>query len=123
MTDFDQPDLARSVEQLSVEQIDALPFGTIRLDTEGRVVLFNEAEARLSGFGARPRIGLDFFTKIAPCMNTDTFRHAADGALKDGTFEAEFTHVGDFDDRDRMLRVKLQSASDKGLWIFLCRES
>ncbi|KQN31975.1 hypothetical protein ASF00_04245 [Sphingomonas sp. Leaf34] len=120
---FDQPDLARAVERLEVKEIDVLPFGAIRLDPKGAVVLFSEAEARLSGFGARPRIGLNFFTQIAPCMNTESFRSAAERAVSAGTFNAEFTHIGDFDDRDRELTVKIQSASDGGMWIFLRRES
>lgn len=120
---FDQPDLARAVETLTAVEIDALPFGAVRLDRDGRVVLYSEAEARLSGFGSRPRIGLAFFTEIAPCMNTEQFRGRAEKAIAAGTLNVEFTHIGDFDDRDRELTVKIQSAADGGLWIFLRREN
>ena len=119
---FDQPDLARVVETLTTLDIDALPFGTVRLDQDGKVVLFSEAEARLSGFGSRPRIGLAFFTEIAPCMNTESFRGRAERAIAAGTLDVEFTHIGDFNDRDRELTVKIQSAADGGMWIFLRRE-
>ena len=123
VVDFDRPDLAKIIETLTVEEIDALPFGTVRLDHEGKVILFSEAEARLSGFGSRDRIGLTFFTDIAPCMNTDAFRRQTENAIAAGTLDVEFMHIGDFEDRDRELTIKIQSAADGGMWVFLRRES
>jgi hypothetical protein len=37
--------------------------------------------------------------------------------------ELEFHHVGDFEDRDRELTVRIQSARTGGYWIFLRRET
>ncbi len=119
---FDQLDLADAIQQLTPGEIDALPFGTIRLDARGTVMLYSKAEAKLSGFGSRPVMGLTFFTEIAPCMNSENFRAAVELAINAGTFSAEFTHIGDFDDRDRELTVKAQSSGDGGIWIFLHRE-
>jgi len=34
----------------------------------------------------------------------------------------EFSHVGDFEDRDRELTVRIQSASTGGYWIFMRRD-
>jgi photoactive yellow protein len=121
--DFDQPDLAKAVEALTTDEIDRLPFGTIQLNRDGEVVLYSEAEARQSGYGARPRLGVAFFTHIAPCMNTEAFRGRVDRAMAAGTFAAEFTHVGDFEDRDRELTIKIQPATAGGVWIFLRRET
>jgi hypothetical protein len=64
-----------------------------------------------------------FFTDIAPCMNTDEMRVRIDQATAAGVVNIEFTHVGDFDDCDRELTVKIQSAADGGMLIFLRRES
>ena len=121
--EFDQPGLAKVVATLTAEEIDALPFGVVRLDPDGKVILFSEAEARQSGFGSRPRIGLTFFTQIAPCMNTESFRGRAERAIKAGVLDVEFSHIGDFNDADRELTVKIQSAADGGMWIFLRREN
>jgi hypothetical protein len=38
-----------------------------------------------------------------------------------GTLDISFSHTGDFDDRHRELEVRVQSASDQGVWIFLRR--
>ncbi len=48
---FDTPRLAEAVERLAPEQVDALPFGAIRLDAGGVVTFYSAAERRLSGFG------------------------------------------------------------------------
>ncbi|MBS0644613.1 MAG: hypothetical protein JSS43_32505 [Proteobacteria bacterium] len=120
MPSFDQPRLARAVEALTPEQIDELPFGSIRLDESNQVVLFSQAEAKLSGY-RRSAAGMDFFADIAPCMNTDSYRGRLERALKAGTVNIEFSHIGDFADQTRELRVRIQSATGGGVWIFMSR--
>jgi photoactive yellow protein len=115
---FDTPLLAQAVETLSAEEIDQLPFGVIKLDAGGVVQVYNATEARLSGRKKRPTTGLEFFTEVAPCMNTSFFKGRIDQALKAGTLDISFSFVGDFADRERELTVRAQSSSDGGVWIF-----
>jgi photoactive yellow protein len=118
LPDFDLPMLARAVEALTADEIDMLPFGVIGLDHEGVVRLYSKTEARLSGRKSRPTEGLLFFTDVAPCMDNEYFKGRIDKALKAGTLDIAFTHVGDFSDRRRELSVRVQSATDGGVWIF-----
>jgi photoactive yellow protein len=122
LPDFDHPHLALAVEALPQEAVDALPFGAIRLGTDGKVEHYSAAERRLSGSGGRERLGLDFFSKIAPCMDNADFRGRVERARQSGQLYLEFTHIGDFEDRDRELTVRIQSASTGGYWIFMRRE-
>jgi photoactive yellow protein len=122
LPDFNDPDLAAALERLGDPDMDALPFGVIRLDSAGEVVTFNKAERRLSGFGERKALGLDFFTRIAPCMGSDAFRGRLERARAAGRINIELTHIGDFEDAERELTVRIQSAADGGLWLFLRRE-
>ena len=39
-----------------------------------------------------------------------------------GTLDLEFTHIGDFEDRERELAVRVQSASHGGYWVFMRRD-
>jgi len=121
LPDFDTPDLAAAVERLAPGLIDALPFGAVRLDTAGAVVVFNRTEAARSGYGSRPAVGRHFFTEIAPCMDNAAFRGRIERALASGKLDIAFSHIGDFDDRGRMLDVRVQSAAGGGSWIFLRR--
>lgn len=74
LPDDNDPLLAQSVERLTLEQINFLPFGAIRLDQSGHVQFYIKAEAGMSGPGDRPVFGFDFFRDIAPCMDVDHYR-------------------------------------------------
>lgn len=115
------PDLRARAEQLPPEALDALPFGVIRLDATGKVTFYSKTEARQSGFGERVAIGRDFFTQMAPCLGTPEFLRRIEDARTAGTLDILFEQVGDFDDAERELRVRVQSASGGGLWVFLER--
>jgi photoactive yellow protein len=123
LPDYGADDLAAQVEHLTEEQIDALPFGAIRLSADGVVEYYSNAERRLSGSGNRERLGLHFFDEIAPCMDNEQYRGRIAEAVTRGTLDLEFTHIGDFEDRERELTVRIQSSSKGGYWIFMRREA
>ena len=87
---FDDCDLAARLESLSEKELDELPFGVIRLGDDDTVVSYNATEARQSGYRDKPRIGLDFFVRVAPCMNTEDFRGHIDAGRRQGTLDMEF---------------------------------
>ena len=122
LPDYDDPQLARAVERLTQAEIDALPFGAIKLNSDGLVVYYSDAERRLSGSGNHQRVGLHFFDQIAPCMDNEHYRGRIREAAARGTLNLEFSHIGDFADRERELTVRAQSAFDGGSWIFMRRE-
>jgi photoactive yellow protein len=119
---FDEPDLAAAVAALPPGALDRLPFGVILVDAAGLVRVYSEAERRLSGSGGRPRVGLDFFAAVAPCMDSPEFRGRIEAARASGRFDLEFGWVGDFADARRALRVRVQPADGGGIWIFMLRE-
>ena len=122
LPDFEEPHLAMAIEALPSEAVDTLPFGAIRLSSDGKVDYYSAAERRLSGSGNLDRLGLDFFSRIAPCMDNPDFRGRVERARASGTLDLEFSHIGDFEDRDRELTVRIQSASAGGYWIFMRRD-
>ncbi len=121
LPEFDTPELAKAVESLTDEQRDALSFGAIGLDRDGTVRTYSNKERALSGNLKKPVIGKTFFTDIAPCMNNGYFLGRIEKARAAGTLDISFTFTGDYSDRDRELHVRVQSASDGGLWIFMQR--
>jgi len=115
---FGDQDLARRVETLNLGEINALPFGVIKLASSGIVAIYSTTEAIESGYGSRPVVGLDFFSDVAPCMNSEGFRGRIEGAKRRGVVDLQLCWVGDFIDRDCAIQVRVQSARDGGLWIF-----
>ncbi len=61
------------VPGMSDAELDALPFGVICLDPDGKVLRYNLAEARLARLDRAQVVGHDFFRRIAPCTATPEF--------------------------------------------------
>jgi len=123
ISDFTAADLVARVESLPPEAIHALPFGAVKLDPRGKVVFFSRTEAAQSGFGPRVAIGRAFFTELAPCIGKPEFLGRIERAMVDGTLDVTFEHIGDFEDAERELTVRVASAKGGGVWLFLQRHS
>ena len=85
---FDAPDLAAQIEQLSRYELDHLPFGVILLNGEGVVLFYSATEAQQSGYGKIP-IGQNLF-EISSCMASDDFRGRIMRAMEEGPVDLEF---------------------------------
>ena len=117
--DFNEPDLAIRIEQLSQFELDQLPFGVILLDRDGNVKFYSETEARLSGYGKIP-IGQNLF-KISDCFGRPDFRGRIMEAMEMGRLDLEFEWPRDFADPNRKLRIRVQSSRNGGIWLFIDR--
>jgi photoactive yellow protein len=118
---IDDSTLPARAERLTPEQLDALPFGVVRLDADGNVTFYSKTEAEQSGFGDRRAIGRHFFTQLAPCLGSVERRQQIERARREGTLDIAFEQIGDFDAAERELRVRVVSAAGGGLWVFLQR--
>jgi photoactive yellow protein len=67
------PFSAARVPAMSDAELDALPFGVICLDPDGKVLRYNLAEARLARLDRAQVLGKNFFRRIAPCTATPEF--------------------------------------------------
>jgi photoactive yellow protein len=118
--DYDAPDLAAQIEQLSQYDLDRLPFGVILLDREGMVQFYSATEARLSGYRGSP-LGQNFFT-ISRCFGRGDFQSRIARAQETPPVDLELGLPGDYSDPKRELRVRVQSASQGGVWLFMQRD-
>ena len=119
--DFDAPDLAGDIEQLSQYDLDNLPFGVILLDAAGTVLFYSETEKRQSGYGKSP-LGRNLF-EISSCLGSDEFRGRIMRAQEAGKVDLDIGWLGDFNDPTRESRIRVQSAARGGLWLFIERDS
>ncbi|MDO9412188.1 MAG: hypothetical protein Q7T81_06400 [Pseudolabrys sp.] len=118
--DYDAPDLAARIEQLSQYDLDHLPFGVILLDGDGVIRFYSETESRQSGYPGKP-LGLNFYA-ISRCAGKTDFEGQVTRALETGKVDLEFAWPGDFSDATRSLRVRVQSARKGGVWMFMQRD-
>ena len=118
--DFDAPDLAARAERASLFELDHLPFGVIRIDRDGTVQFYSATEARLSGYGEIP-LGKNLFA-ISRCFGGEEFRGRVARAADAGPVDFEIAWPGDYNDPKRELRIRVQSAANGGLWLFIERD-
>lgn len=67
----------RELVTLAAEDVrcfDTLPFGLVQLDEADRIVVYNRAEAELTGCRPDDVLGKRFFDEVAPCTNVTAFR-------------------------------------------------
>lgn len=118
--DFDAPDLAVRIERLSESQIDRLPFGVVRLDAEGLILLYSATEARQSGYGSQP-VGMNFFD-VTRCSSMNDVHTQIVRGQEEGHVDLEFALPGDYEDPLRGVRLRVQSARQGGVWMFMQRD-
>ena len=118
---FDANDLAARIEQLSQDDLDRLPFGVILLDRNDTVLFYSATEGRLSGYAPRSPLGQNFF-EVSHCMGGDDFRGRITRAMENGKVDLEIGWRGDFNDPNRELRIRVQSARNGGVWIVIDRD-
>ncbi len=99
---------------MSAVEIDALPFGVIQLDDDGRVVQYNAYEERFAERRREDVVGRNFFSEVAPCTNNrllyGRFRHGvAQGAMD---FELDYTFT--YKMRPRVVGLHLFRDRDSG---------
>jgi len=109
-----------SVERMQENDLDTLPFGAIRLDTDGKVLSYNAAEARLTGRDPKRVIGRNFFTQVAPCTNVQAFA----GRFREGVAQKKmhviFPYRFDFEMAPRDVTVTLfYSEQTDSAWVFV----
>lgn len=108
------------VAELTAEDLDALPFGAIRLDAEGRVVNYNASEARAAHLSPDRVIGRNFFTEIAPCTDVQEFAGVYREGLAKKRLQATFPYRFEFEHRRRDVIVTLfYSARTNSGWVFI----
>jgi photoactive yellow protein len=61
------------VARMTPEQLDALPFGVVTVDTRGKVVGYNDTESRMVGLPRTAVVGRNFFSEVAPCARVRDF--------------------------------------------------
>ena len=94
---FADPDTLSQLGALSSHELDALPYGVIRLSNEGRVEFVNEAGLQLPGLkeadDRTTLIGKNFFLDLAPSTKNNLFLGRFKQGLQKGAMDARFPYT------------------------------
>ena len=117
---MDQLQDLENIDRMSETQLDALPFGAIRLDRDGNILSYNMTESKLTGRDPKRVIGRNFFQDVAPCTNVQAFA----GRFREGVAKKEmhtiFPYRFDFEMAPRDVTVTLFYAKQTDTaWVFV----
>lgn len=119
--DLEPEDIVREAGGLTPHDLDRLPYGTIHLDPDGTIRVYNKAEESLSGRRREDVVGRNFFLEVAPCTQVKQFY----GAFQEGVARAELNEAFDFSfhfdtgRRDVRIRLIYSARPEPGVWIFV----
>ncbi|MCP3141265.1 PAS domain-containing protein [Pyxidicoccus xibeiensis] len=117
-------ELLRQVEDLDTADLDTLPFGMIQLDRDGRILKFNQTEARMARISRDRQLGRSFFDQVAPCTKVREFYgRFQEGLAKRNLYET-FGFVFKFDHGWRNVAITMMY-SDKtdSVWVLVSQQS
>lgn len=121
---YDPLNIDNVLSQMAPDEIDRLPFGVIKVDRKGKILVYNAAEGMISGRDPSRVVGRNFFREIAPCTNRAEFLGRFVEGLKTGKLDAQFKYLFDFRMRPTMVSVHLRSSyDDENVWIVIQAEN
>jgi photoactive yellow protein len=110
---FDDTALHAHLDRSTDEDIDALDFGVIGIDTAGLVQRYNRFESQAAGLTPQRVLGQLMFIAVAPCMNNFMVAQRFEDALANGsTLDATLDYVLTL--RMRPVKVKLRLLAAPG---------
>ena len=109
-----------NIDRMTVEELDELPFGAIRLDKDGKILSYNMTESKLTGRDPKRVIGRNFFKDVAPCTNVQSFAGRFREGVAQGDMHIIFPYRFDFEMAPRDVTVTLfYSQKTETAWVFV----
>ncbi|MCZ8156248.1 MAG: photoactive yellow protein [Leptospira sp.] len=120
MASFIEPTFINKLGSLSQNEADAQPFGVVKVDQMGKILLYNQFESKLANVPIDTAVGRNFFTEIAICTNNKLFygkfKEGMEKKELDSTFSYVFTYK--MKPTNVMIHLYLDKASNTN-WIFV----
>ncbi len=117
-------ELLRQADELASADLDSLPFGMIQLDRDGRILKFNQTEARMARINRDRQLGKSFFDEVAPCTKVREFYGRFQEGLSKRNLYETFGFVFKFDHGWRNVAITMMY-SDKtdSVWVLVSQTS
>jgi photoactive yellow protein len=109
-----------TVSRLSPNELDALPYGLICVDAQGRVVHYNDTESRMARLPKGKVIGRNFFTDVAPCTRVREFEGKFYELVRDPSRVrvCSFDFLFRFHHSEQHVTIVMTPARTRGLYNF-----
>jgi len=120
MNSFIEPSFLPKLRSLSQSDADSMPFGIVKLDTEGKILLYNRYESELANVPINHAVGRNFFTEIAICTNNRIFFGKFQDGIAKGELDTVFNYVFTYKMKPTNVLIHLYHDKDsKTNWVFV----
>lgn len=99
--------LLERLPSMSRAQLDALPFGAIKLSDAGAVLEYNAAEEEFAGVRRATVLGRPFFTEVAPCTNNRLIRGRFKEGIRTGVLDLRIDYTFTMKMAPRLVQLHL----------------
>ena len=108
---------------LNQSTIDALPFGVVKLEGNGKILLYNKYESELGNVPIAQALGKNFFTEVAPCSNNRLFRGRFEAGVAAGKLNELFGYTFTYRMAPTNVEVHMLHDAPSGTnWLFVRRK-
>ena len=120
---FAEADLQPRLDRCTDAELDALDFGVIGFDAEGRVRRYNRFESHAAGLSPQRVLGFPLFSVVAPCMNNYLVAQRFEDAQAAGqALDATIDYVLTLRMRPVKVRLRLLAApAATTRYVLVCR--
>jgi photoactive yellow protein len=109
----------RSLGSLTRDEADTLPFGVVKLDNSGTIIMCNKYQAELGKVTIQEVEGKNFFSQVAPCTNNKLFKGKFEQGVSAGSLDAKFNYTFTYKLRPTNVAVHLfQDPTSHTNWAF-----
>jgi photoactive yellow protein len=120
MEKFISEDIIERLGNLSQEEANGLPYGVIKVDNDGQILIYNKYESELAGVPIDKALGKNFFTQVAICTNNRLFY----GKFKEGvakkSLDISFNYVFTYKMKPTNVVIHLYHHNQSGSnWVFV----
>ena len=120
---FVTPDILGSLGLLTRDQADRAPFGIVKVDDSGKILMYNRSQSELEGIASSAAEGKSFFQEIAPCTNNKLFFGRFQEGVAKGELNAEFNYAFTYKLRPTPVKIHmLHDRASRTNWVFVQKQ-
>ena len=117
---FIEDSVVEQIGTMGRDQIDNLAYGVIKLDDEGRILLYNKFESDKAGVPVSEAEGKLFFSQIAPCTNNAIFLGSFQKGVGEGQMDLIFPYTFTYKMKPTPVKVHLyRKTGSSENWVFI----
>ncbi|MBC7428539.1 MAG: photoactive yellow protein [Bacteriovorax sp.] len=117
---FVSPEILSKLSSLTKTDADDANFGIVKVDSNGRILLYNKYESELAGVPSSSAEGKNFFTELAPCTNNKLFFGKFKSGVEIGELNSLFNYTFTYKMKPTNVAIHLlHDKNTKTNWVFV----